>query len=115
MCIRDSLHGAYRMRRGNTGSTVCVAPRVQQLSLMANPHRISVKARNETEELPPSEAAEHLLNECRMVLPGIQALFGFQLVAVFTDGFATKLSSAEQRVHFFAITLVAAAIAIIMT
>lgn len=35
------------------------------------------------EELPLSQAAQHLLEECRMVLPGIQALFGFQLIAVF--------------------------------
>jgi len=37
-----------------------------------------------------------------MVLPGIQALFGFQLIAVFSDGFANKLTRAEQRLHFFA-------------
>lgn len=30
------------------------------------------------EALPLSEAVTHLLEECRMVLPGIQALFGFQ-------------------------------------
>jgi len=29
----------------------------------------------------------HLLEECRMVLPGIQALFGFQLIAVFNQPF----------------------------
>jgi hypothetical protein len=78
-------------------------------------NRLTVKAGDETEELAPSQAAEHLLNECRMVLPGIQALFGFQLIAVFSDGFANKLTSTEQRIHFFAIALVAAAIAIIMT
>jgi len=78
-------------------------------------NRLTEKAGHETEELAPSKAAEHLLNECRMVLPGIQALFGFQLIAVFSDGFANKLTRAEQRLHFFAIGLVAAAIAIIMT
>jgi hypothetical protein len=29
-----------------------------------------------------SEASSQLLNECRMVLPGIQTLLGFQLIAV---------------------------------
>ena len=43
-----------------------------------------------------TESATHLLNEGRMVLPGIQALFGFQLIAVFNQGFAQKLSAAEQ-------------------
>jgi len=59
-------------------------------------------------------AASHLLDECRMVLPGIQALFGFQLIAVFSSGFDTKLSSGEQRVHLASIVLVAIAIALVM-
>ena len=62
-----------------------------------------------------SKAAEHLLDECRMVLPGIQALFGFQLIAVFSPGFDQKLSLAEQRLHVFALALVAVAVAIVMT
>jgi len=39
------------------------------------------------EKLPLSQAVSHLLEECRMVLPGLQALFGFQLVAVFNTAF----------------------------
>jgi hypothetical protein len=34
-----------------------------------------------TEPIKLDSAATHLLEECRMVLPGIQALFGFQLIA----------------------------------
>ena len=69
----------------------------------------------EREELPLSKAAEFLLDECRMVLPGIQALFGFQLIVVFSPGFGEKLGHAEQRAHLMAITLVAVAVAMIMT
>lgn len=69
----------------------------------------------ESEELPLSRAAEYLLDECRMVLPGIQALLGFQLVAVFSAGFKQELTQLEQQLHFFAITLIVMAIAIIMT
>ena len=50
-----------------------------------------------------------------MVLPGIQALFGFQLMVVFTDGFAEKLTSWEQSLHLVAIGLIVVAIALIMT
>lgn len=67
------------------------------------------------EELPLSKAALYLLEECRMVLPGIQALFGFQLIAVFSDTFLQKLSLAEQRMHLVALGLVAIAVALIMT
>jgi hypothetical protein len=69
----------------------------------------------EREALPLSKAAEYLLDECRMVLPGIQALFGFQLIAVFSPGFAERLGPGEQRLHPLAIALVVLAIAGIMT
>jgi hypothetical protein len=45
------------------------------------------------EKISLDAAAGHLLEECRMVLPGVQALFGFQLIAVFNQGFGEKLSS----------------------
>src|ERR1700757_2185815 len=70
--------------------------------------------RGATEDISLDAAASHLLEECRMVLPGIQALFGFQLIAVFSPGFE-KLGPAEQRLHFIAIALVVLAVAIIMT
>ena len=61
-----------------------------------------------------SEAVTHLLEECRMVLPGIQALFGFQLIAVFNSTFRERLSSTEQCFHLAAIGLVAIAVALVM-
>jgi hypothetical protein len=79
---------------------------------------MSAEARNgadDREELPLSKAAEDLLEECRMVLPGIQALFGFQLIVVFNPSFAEKLGLFEQRLHLLAIALVAVAIALVMT
>ena len=71
--------------------------------------------RKQTEELPLSKAAEFLLNECRMVLPGIQSLFGFQLIVVFSAGFSQKLSVPEQHLHLLALGLLAVAVALIMT
>jgi hypothetical protein len=66
------------------------------------------------EEVTLNAAASYLLEECRMVLPGIQALFGFQLIAVFSQGFDEKLSSGEQQLHFLALYLVALAAALVM-
>ena len=48
--------------------------------------------RDRQEELPLSQAVTHLLDECRMILPGLQALFGFQLIAVFNQRFAQDLT-----------------------
>jgi len=67
------------------------------------------------ERVSLDSAATHILEECRMVLPGIQALFGFQLIAVFNDGFAEKLSSSQQMLHLAAIVFVAIAVALVMT
>lgn len=50
-----------------------------------------------------------------MVLPGVQALFGFQLIAVFQQGFESKLTEAQQRLHLAATALSAIAIALLMT
>jgi hypothetical protein len=59
-------------------------------------------------------SARLLLEECRMVLPGIQALFGFQLVAVFNEGFSDKLTPGEQELHLAAIISTVVAIAAII-
>jgi len=61
------------------------------------------------------QEATFILEESRMVLPGIQALFGFQLIAVFNQGFAEKLSPAEQILHLLAFGMVAVATALIIT
>jgi hypothetical protein len=66
------------------------------------------------EEIKLDSAAAHLLEECRMVLPGIQALFGFQLIAVFNDGFGEKLTSGQQQLHFLALFLVALSAGLVM-
>ena len=68
----------------------------------------------DVQQVTLDKAAQHMLEECRMVLPGIQALFGFQLIAVFNEGFADKLSAAQQLMHLAAIILVAVAIALVM-
>jgi DMSO reductase anchor subunit len=67
------------------------------------------------EDMPLTRAAQFLLDECRMVLPGIQALFGFQLIAVFNPAFSQVLDPNERLLHLLAIVLVTVAIALIMT
>jgi len=66
------------------------------------------------EQLSLDSAATHILEECRMVLPGIQALFGFQLIAVFNQGFAATLSETEQQMHFASIIFTVVAIGLVM-
>ncbi len=49
-----------------------------------------------------------------MVVPGAQALFGFQLVAVFNQPFFTHLAFREQLVHMTALVLTAVGVACLM-
>jgi hypothetical protein len=69
----------------------------------------------DSQQLELFQAAELLLEECRTVLPGIQGLFGFQLVAVFSSHFHDALSQGEKHMHLLAIALIGVAIAFIMT
>jgi hypothetical protein len=62
----------------------------------------------------PEKALSHLLEECRMVLPGIQALFGFQLIAIFNAPFKQLLSGGEQVAHLVALGFVGMAVGLAM-
>jgi hypothetical protein len=66
------------------------------------------------QELSLNDATSHVLEECRTVVPGMQALFGFQLIAVFSNAFREELSSIERVVHLAAILLVTVAIVLVM-
>jgi hypothetical protein len=68
---------------------------------------------DERQPLPLPDTVRILLEESRMVLPGIQALFGFQLIAVFNQRFQ-ELAALERYVHLSAIVLVAIAVALVM-
>ncbi len=70
--------------------------------------------KDHNEQYTLGDAIGALLEECRMILPGVQALFGFQLIAVFNQGFGEKLSAGEQVVHLLALALVAISGALIM-
>jgi len=76
---------------------------------------MSTKMENDTKAESLSYSVTHMLEECRMVLPGIQALFGFQLIAVFNSTFWARLDQFEQLIHYFAIGLVALSVALVMT
>lgn len=55
----------------------------------------------------------NILEEARMILPGIQALFGFQTVAVFNQRF-DDLPAFAQVLHLVALASVVLAIALVM-
>jgi hypothetical protein len=66
-------------------------------------------------ELNLQEEGTLILRESRMIIPGIQAMFGFQLIAVFSEGFGQRLQNHHEIIHLMAMVLVLIAIALVMT
>jgi hypothetical protein len=60
------------------------------------------------------EEATHATDEARMVLPGVQAIMGFQLIAVFNQRFQ-DLTQDLQMLHLAAFILLTVAMGLIMT
>lgn len=66
------------------------------------------------EPQPLKDQASTTVDQMRMVLPGIQVLFGFQLIVVFEPRYQT-LPPSLQLAHFVALCLIVLAILLILT
>ncbi len=69
----------------------------------------SAPAMEEVEAQSPSDEVRTILEEARMILPGTEVLFGFQLIVVFNQRFQERLSLVEQYLHLGATALVVVA------
>ncbi len=69
---------------------------------------------DEVKQTDLDTSVSFLLEEARMLLPGTQTLFGFQLAVVFTQTFRDLLAPAEQHLHLVGMVLTAVAIALLM-
>lgn len=56
----------------------------------------------------------NIIEEARVILPGVQALFGFQTIAVFNDPFA-QMPSYAILCHLIGLGMVIIAVALVMT
>jgi hypothetical protein len=63
---------------------------------------------------PMKTKIEQLLTEARLIIPGGQALFGFQMIAMLTSGF-DRLPESAKAVHAVALCLVGLNVIIMMT
>jgi hypothetical protein len=63
--------------------------------------------------IPLEDQITHLLNELRIVLPGTQAILGFQFASVFTDQFH-RLSQTLQNIHLISLCFVLLSITILL-
>ena len=65
-------------------------------------------------QTPLATKIEQLLTEARVIIPGAQALFGFQFVAMLTNGF-DHLPQASKNMHAVALGLIAINVVLLMT
>jgi hypothetical protein len=63
---------------------------------------------------PLATKIEQLLTEARVIIPGAQALFGFQFIAMLTTGF-DRLPQTAKVVHATALCLIAVNVVLLMT
>jgi len=77
--------------------------------------RRKAEAEREARETAPLHSRiEQMLTEARVILPGAQALFGFQLAIVLTEAFE-KLTSVPRLLHGFALLCVALSVTLLIT
>ncbi len=69
---------------------------------------------NEVERVSLQDGVTNALEEIRMVLPGLQALFGFQLICIFNAEFG-KLSSPDKLCNWLALLLSVISATLLMT
>lgn len=69
----------------------------------------SGKPRNDSQPETLKEELGNILEECRILLPGMQALFGFQTIAVFNERFE-QLRGLSPMAHLLSLAIVAVAI-----
>ncbi len=95
------------------------------LELMSKPghrHESKEEAKMRKQEKPDHESGateltdkiKHVLTEARVVLPGAQALLGFQFVTTLMESFE-KLPASSKYVHLVSLSLVAVSIVLLMT
>jgi hypothetical protein len=68
----------------------------------------------EASRTPLSTKIDQLLTEARVIIPGAQALFGFQFIAMLTTGFE-RLPQHAKLVHAVALGLIALNVVLLMT
>jgi hypothetical protein len=74
---------------------------------------INARQKNMTEETPLDQRINQMLTEARVILPGAQALLGFQLTIILTHSFAA-LPMSSQIVHAASLGCIALSVILLM-
>ncbi|MGH6838504.1 MAG: DUF6328 family protein [Methylocella sp.] len=115
----DLVIAGTRVAGPRTGAAAGVVGGLVAIGFWYGPFVIKYKERgasmpNTSETTSTATKIDYVLIEARVVLPGVQALLGFQLAIVLTSGFA-ELPPSAKALHGVALGLVALAMILLMT
>lgn len=85
---------------------------IQKRRLQSHPP--TTQKQEPEEQTPLSRKIEHVLTEARLVLPGAQALLGFQFITILMKAF-DQLPKAIQHLHLISLGAVALSVIFLMT
>ncbi len=83
------------------------------LGAVLRPSQARRPAGVEFEKVDLQQKIEQMLTEARVVLPGVQALLGFQLIVVMTQAFE-RLPRPLQQLHFVSLALCGVAVVVLL-
>jgi cytochrome bd-type quinol oxidase subunit 2 len=88
--------------------------RAKHVAQIKEEQEMAKEETSETDGTKLRDKIRHVLTECRVVLPGAQALLGFQFITTLTEAFE-KLPASSKYVHLASLALVAVSIVLLMT
>jgi hypothetical protein len=88
-------------------------PRLRRTSVGERERARAMQTQNERQQTPVAEKIDHMLTEARVILPGAQAMLGFQLAIVLTQAFE-KLPAELRLAHAASLGLIALAVILLM-
>jgi hypothetical protein len=115
----ERVFGGAAARAAGIGATLTAlvlwygVPRAAAQRTGQKERAMTERQRNERPPTPLPVKIEQMLTEARVILPGAQAIFGFQLAIVLTQSFET-LPELSRLVHAVSLGLVALAVMLLM-
>ncbi|HEX3535987.1 MAG TPA: DUF6328 family protein [Stellaceae bacterium] len=89
-------------------------PQLRKQSAGAKERAKTMRERNKRQQTPLTQKIEQMLTEARVILPGAQAMLGFQLAIVLTKAFE-QLPSELRLAHAVSLGLISLAVILLMT
>lgn len=74
----------------------------------------NMKQKERAGHTPLTDKIEHVLTECRVALPGLQALLGFQFATTLMESFS-RLPDSSQQIHLVSLGFIAVGMVLLMT